>query len=168
MLNHFGGNNKSGKWVSCFPHLDHEVESELELKELFKKAGKFLDAISEELGNFNKINKDWLDKNQIDGLKVITEDNDNVTNLICSEIVIFVCNDDWRPGFQKRLKRGATNFWLQCWDKNRLTIFLTPSWENKSFDKDHDYITSYEKFGKHAVAIFMYDKSNKLVRKYPA
>jgi hypothetical protein len=170
MANYFGGYDNNGDWVSCFPHLNQEIENNEEFENIFNTADDFLDKISEQLGDFNRINKDWLDRNQIDGITVITADNYRDTIPQCSEIVIFVCEGDWRTriGFENRLKGNATNFWLQCWDKNRLTIFLTPSWENDSFYDGHEYITSYEKFGKHAVAIFMYDKSNKLVRKYPA
>ena len=88
----------------------------------------------------------------------------------CAEISIFICRADWkrRDGFEQSLTNDAINHWLRCWDKNKLTYFITTSWEANSFKSLKKYIESYCENDRHNVLVLMWDKTNGFKQMFPS
>lgn len=166
---------------SCFPDWNSSYKKEDEDKtiDLCEESDNILKEIQEEItiGGLNvhekpidsiikKIRKDYSDYTNI-----IYEENEqfSATTAACKPICLIICSGDWTTsiGFENRLRKYGLNYWLQCYSKNKLTIFLTPAWEPQNFRHYYnEYIQSYESDKNHKVAIFMYDVKG-LFRKYP-
>jgi hypothetical protein len=165
MANYFMAIDEHGNPIgSCFPKTDESNNNTS-----IDIANNVLEEIFKEDKPIDPQGFPYDIKSHNPKVNIIDTDRFGIDQFECKEITIIICRGDWRTtiGFENRLTKYGANYWLQCWDVNQLTIFITRSWENDGFYKGHNYIKSYIKNGGHNVAVFMWDKKNKLIRKYP-
>jgi hypothetical protein len=170
MANYFMAIDENGKSLgSCFPESDESSNDKNSFNESIENANSVLEEIFKEGTHIDSDGFPQIIKSNNPDVNIIDTDRFGIDQFECRKITIIICRGDWRTkiGFENRLTKYGANYWLQCWDVNELTIFITPSWENDGFYKGHNYIKSYIKNGRHNVAVFMWDKKNKLIRKYP-
>ena len=155
---------------SCFPTPSSFNENEeKEFNELQEKAER----------SIKKIFEKSKETNSTDIPHVKIENDDDVVIIDrwygkqkprCAKISIFICRADWkrREGFEQSLTKDAINHWLRCWDENKLTYFITNSWEANSFKSLKKYIESYCENDRHNVLVLMWDKTNGFKPMFPS
>lgn len=165
-----GIDSKGNGIGSCFPKSKSLDEQEnKEMMRLQEKAEKIIKNIFRENHETNSSEIPFIGSvYDNDDVQVIDELNNKLDNR-CAKISIIICRADWnnKGGFKKSLENNAINNWLRCWDENKLTYFITPSWEANSFKTLKKYIESYCENNNHNVLVLMWDKTNGLRPIYP-